>query len=230
MDTKDSKRKLLIPVIILYIFFIIIQFAMFLLSRGPIWNGFSFMRSILGTILLSFVAPITFIGITFYLRNEEKPKRSILKTSLLVVGIAIINLVLSIVITMQLEKIYGPTTGNPVISEAKKALLPTVFRLGWGLLGEEAIKLSFFFVLYGKIKYDSDKKWKYWGVWIIIAIVFGLGHFDTYKYNLLHSILAIGLPNVLYGYLWKKTESPVLMWSTHFLYDMILVLITYIAM
>ena len=229
MNTKDRKKLLLMPVVILYILFIFTQFGMFFLSKGPLWNGINLIRSSLATVLLRFLAPITFIGIAFYLRKEEKPKRSILKTSLLVFGIAIIHLAVSIIITMQLEKLHGPAAGNPVISDVKKALLPTVVRLGWGLFGEEAIKLSFLFVLYGKIKYEKETKWKYWIVWIIIAIIFGLGHFDTYKYNLLHSILAIGLPNVLYGYLWKKTESPLLMWGTHFLYDMILVMITYIV-
>ena len=90
----------------------------------------------------------------------------------------------------------------------------------WNLMGEEGAKLAFFlfadrYFKFIKIKENS----RYYLLWAIDCIFFGIMHLSAYNNNIFQCIFVIGVPSIVYGYLWKKTQNPLIMWLTHVIYD-----------
>lgn len=221
MITKNNKTELFIyPVAFLILISIVLQIISIFIPS--IKN----LTAIILFLITQILAPITFFLIVYLLRKEPKAKFKTYKIILIMLGIIILNYLLSIGFHSIVSKSSSTTASNPIIGIAKTKLLITIISLAWAMFGEEAIKLSLFFIFFKGWKYNKENKMKYWLSWIIVSILFGLFHLSTYKYNFLQCIFIIGIPSILYGYLWKKTENPFLMWGTHFSYDTILILIS----
>lgn len=220
---KSNKKLLLYPTALITILSVILQ-----ILTIPIPN-MNKAAAVILFIATQIIAPITFFIIVYLMWKEPKPKLKFYKVLLLMLGIMLINIILSIAVSNIVSKIATPPAANPIVESAGNKLPLTILVLGWAMFGEEAIKLSLLFLLFKGLHYDENKKMQYWISWIIVAIIFGLLHLSTYQYNFLQCIFVVGLPAILYGYLWKKTENPIIMWATHYLYDIILILIAYMS-
>ncbi len=218
--SKNNKTILLYPAALLTILSVLLQIVSI-----PV-PSIAKLTEFISFILTQIVAPITFFIIVYMLWKEPKPKVKAFRLILLIFGILILNYLLSMSSSLVLNKFFTQSAANPLAGEAKNNYLISILALGWAMLGEEAIKLSLFFILFKSLHYNKENKSKYWISWIIVAVIFGLLHLSTYQYNFLQCIFTVGLPAILYAYLWKRTENPLIMWGTHYLYDIILISIS----
>lgn len=176
-------------------------------------------------VVLEFLGPITFLSLVFLLRNEERPYMSTFNKLIFIIFIIALDILISLALAIYMEQFIGPVNPNPFVVKDGLELIKDLGRLAWQLAGEEGIRISMFFMVYGRLKYDKNKRIKYWLSWTIAACLFGLLHLQTYGYNVAHCIIVIGLPSIIYGYVWKKTESPLTMFLVHYIYDLAVILI-----
>lgn len=115
----------------------------------------------------------------------------------------------------------SPTVINPSFDGEIEFIIVMYLIMQWILIGEEGVRLSLFYILNKRFKYEYEKRFKYEISWLLVSIIFGLIHLKTYDYNLLQCIFVIGLPSIIYGYLWKKTERSSMIWLAHLLYNSI---------
>lgn len=214
---KDKRIFLFYPVVILSVLLILIQI---LISFN---KSFSNWYEPISSTLLFIVAPISFFIFTIIMLKEPKSKHLAKNQILLFIFGIIATFVLSITAAIVAGQ-FTTLAKNPIINSTKLSDWKVFLKMAWQLFGEEAIKLSFFVIIYREFKYNRNKKIYFWFTWIIIAILFGLLHLSTYKYNLIHILIAISIPNILYGYLYKKSENPLLLWGVHYAFDIIIIL------
>ncbi|MGX6980132.1 CPBP family glutamic-type intramembrane protease [Vagococcus elongatus] len=215
LQTNQKIGKALINgTFILLLFFLLMQLLMFFVPT------FKFTYSFISHSLLTVVGPVTFVFIVAMLWKKEKPKLSIGKGVFLLLGLTLLNFAISLIMIAVVDR-FSPAVDNPIGSTSVSIL--DILNLVWSLAGEEAVKLASFFVLYKGVRYDKNRKKQYWLVWLVVSLLFGLLHLTTYDFNFLQCIFAIGVPSIIDGYLWKKTERPLMMLSAHVLFDMIII-------
>ena len=181
------------------------------------------------TLLFSFIAPVYFIILSRYYRKNKIQKLSLKKS----VKIIIFTLILEFIITLILGSISSLFTAGSENANIKDLEFNSVSTfiivagtLLWDLAGEEGGKIAFFLFLeriLPKSLFKNNNKLKYWICWLIDVLFFGILHLSAYSYDMVQCILVIGLPSIIYGYLWQKTENPKALWIVHFLYDFTLV-------
>lgn len=180
---------------------------------------------ILFSISLTIFAPIYFIFIARYYRKNNKIKKTVLNSIKLILIFVLIDFVLS-GISIPFVELFSTTKENSNFDtftfNSIKEVVIIFISLLWSLAGEEGGKIAFYLYFNEIIVLDSfNNKFKYWAIWLIGSIVFGLLHLTAYDYNLYQCIFVIGLPSIIYGFLWKKTENPKVLWLTHLIYDYI---------
>lgn len=181
-------------------------------------------NGLLSSVLLFLIAPITFFIITSMLKKEPRVeikwwKKIVMILVFVIVYFAVVLLLSNFVNT------FNTTTINPVIDAAQdnSAFIKTIVLLAWSMFAEEAVKLSLLFVMLKDYKYSESNKSRYWISWIVVSILFGLLHLETYNYNVIQCLILIGLPTMMFGYLWKKTTRPYMTWSAHYLFDILII-------
>lgn len=224
-ELKNKKTLVLLPTIILDLFLLaIVLYYSFDQSAINI-EPFASIIDNISLVALFIVAPITFFVIFFFLRKQTKPepKLGVGKSILLVVGILVAELLLTQIMSIFTSLIASYPQGAEVVQGGSIDLQLSplnILLMSWQLFGEEATKLSIFFILFGATSYKKESRVRYWVAWLISVVIFGLLHLPAYGFDIVQCVVVIGLPSILFGYLWKKTENPFLLWVTHVAYNL----------
>lgn len=219
MENKKLKRFITF-IAITWIFLSVYQLLMYFKIAEE-----TLFFKILFSISLTIFAPIYFIFIARYYRKNNKIKKTVLNSIKLILIFVLIDFVLS-GISIPFVELFSTTKENSNFDtftfNSIKEVVIIFISLLWSLAGEEGGKIAFYLYFNEIIVLDSfNNKFKYWAIWLIGSIVFGLLHLTAYDYNLYQCIFVIGLPSIIYGFLWKKTENPKVLWLTHLIYDYI---------
>ena len=186
--------------------------------------GVSFSTAVFGI-----AAPVYLILLSRYYRKYKIQKLSVKKSW----KIILISLAAELVLTVVFAVIASSFTEGSENANLKdmdlnsvKSFIIITFTLLWSLAGEEGGKIAFFIFLDRIIPlslFKNRNSIKYWICWIIDIMLFGILHLSAYEYDMIQCIVVIGAPSIIYGYIWKKTENPKVMWLVHFIYDFLLV-------
>lgn len=208
--------------------FISIYSVIMVLFQILIYFNFEFIIDILNIsfpLLLSIISPVYFFILYFNMYKTRKIKLNIYKSLKYILVVILFDFVISFFM-IDFVDMFFETNINLNIVEFENADIvfkDIILILLWDLLGEEGLKLGLYTFLDKIFLYDNldikTKEKRYIYIWIIISLIFGLLHLTAYEFNLLQCILVIGLPNIIYGWLWKKTKNPLALWIAHVAYD-----------
>ncbi|SHH54325.1 hypothetical protein SAMN02745245_01572 [Anaerosphaera aminiphila DSM 21120] len=193
-------------------------------------TAFVKVNGLVTTLLLFIIAPITFFIIASMLKKEPKVQIKLWKKIAILLVFTIVYFIVVIVLTHFVNS-FNPTTTNPIVKgiQNNSVFIRTIIVLAWSMFAEEAVKLSLLFVVLKDYKYSTQNRSRYWVSWIVVSILFGLLHLQTYNYNIIQCLILIGLPTMMFGYLWKKTASPYMTWGAHYLFDVLAISIAKFA-
>nr|WP_240458697.1 CPBP family intramembrane glutamic endopeptidase [Virgibacillus sp. Bac330] len=82
------------------------------------------------------------------------------------------------------------------------------------LMGEELLSIP---LLYGIWKKWG---WKFWQASLLSALLFSVWHLAAYNFNLLQILILITPSRLILNYLFKKTNSILVAWIVHILFDL----------
>lgn len=186
-------------------------------------NTFETYHAIFSFIFIIIIAPVCFIILLIQSRKLNKEKLGIAKTLSIIIGFVLLEIFMVIPLA-NISAIVSPDVpSNEIVDIAQGSTVFATILILWQLLGEEAIVLSLFFLIYKGYKYDENRKLAFWSSWLISSILFGLLHLSTYGFNYFHCIVVIGLSTMGYALLWKMTARPSLMYAVHVVYDVVLI-------
>ncbi len=105
------------------------------------------------------------------------------------------------------------------------------FTLLFSLLGEEILFFStFFLVLSFFAKQSTVKHYVSFAISGLLAcLIFGLAHLWTYDFNIIQCLIVIGLPSMMHVVLYVKTKNIFATYTSHIVYDAIVVLMVVFA-
>ncbi|NLI61971.1 MAG: hypothetical protein GX362_00965 [Methanosarcinaceae archaeon] len=178
--------------------------------------------------LVWFLAPFTFLTVIYKLDKFESIKlKKVKKDILTVLKFTLIIVVLTVLIFIIIKYIskdnYSPGYLEQIAYSDPLNFVLGLIALFWVLAGAVAVKLTVFILTYKDTKYSDLNKNRYWISWGISAAVFALLNLQYFNYNLINCILLIGIPTIIYGFLWKVENKPELLWAVNLLHDFILV-------
>lgn len=211
-------------------FTIIIAVVWLILSIYQLSMYFSVKRELLSfdilfALLLSIFAPIYFIMISRYFRKNNLSKKSVISSLKYIFIFIIIDYALSVLAITIVDKFVESNANSSLdlydFTSAKDILIMYI-SLAWSLAGEEGGRLAFYFFTDDiiSVKYfKNNENIKYYVLWAINSLLFGILHLSAYDFNILQCIFVIGVPSFLYAFIWKKTKNPKVLWITHLLYD-----------
>ncbi|RVU53869.1 type II CAAX prenyl endopeptidase Rce1 family protein [Anaerosphaera multitolerans] len=221
LKDKDKKHKFIIFLGLFTIFNIIGEII------GYFSSNVLYYIDLVSSLVYFFPATIGFFIISSIVKKKDRPELNLWSKIKLIVGMLIVEYI-AVFIIMILTANSIDAVDNPIIYTVEDtSLISLTIVLAWSMFAEEAYKISTFFLFNGSFSYEDKNR--YWISWIITSTIFGLFHLATYDYNVLQCLIMIGLPTIFYGYLWKKSMRPSLMWAVHFLFDYLIIMPLYLV-
>lgn len=151
------------------------------------------------------------------------------KDILLVIGVLILNIIVSGLVGALAMKFFGAVT-NPAVHSIQNAstsdnilfflkIIPMLF-------GEELITFIPFLVIlqFSKRTLNLSRKQSVIIAWVASAIIFGAVHLSTYNWNFVQAIVFIGIARLILTFPYIKTKNILISFFVHVLNDWILFL------
>lgn len=217
-DRMKVLKLLTVVVAVLYIMGACIQLLIFTGVEGLIK-----IDSISMAVSYSLIFPIYLLYLERYYLENNIILRGLKKSIKYMAIVLIMEFIFAIIGTVIISKVAELNQNINIIAfehSGNMEIVIILIALLWSLMGEEGGKLAFFLLSdkYLKIFPENENK-RYYFIWFIDCLVFGLCHLSAYGNNIFQVIFVIGIPSIVYGYLWKKTKNPFIMWITHAIYD-----------
>ena len=189
------------------------------------------ISSIITAILYSLVFPMYFLVLERDYLRDDMVKLHIKKAFKYILITIFFELIFTITGSV-IVSLIKPLESNINVKFMENAdtfqIVVILITLSWNLLGEEGGKLAFFMFADKYFKFfKMNENIRYYLIWFIDCLIFGVMHLSAYGNNILQCIFVIGIPSIVYGYLWKKTRNPFVMWLTHIVYDYSLIALSF---